>query len=465
MAAAEARRTSEEARMIPAPDDPLSPIHPARPAVTGRTLDAILANASPVTRETIGVLAEILGQQPAAALSPASFAIATLGIEPLDLASTKYAGPATSLTILSHLLHTEMERHGAAVVVGSPGDGLPPSWSQFDLGPDEKVSVPGRLIAFFPAGTLAAPPLCVLVEDRHWSKEFAILSSTAAKAVAEEVLANFAGRLKTAENPQRGRVLEATVVEGGLRLGIVATIGKARADLVLPADVWREVDVFLAAATTRRDLMRQLGLGTNRGMLVAGPPGVGKTHLVRAIAAELHGRFTTILADAGTMRHMIAELYASTDAFGPTLIVLDDIDLVLGHRDSNGDNAALADFLATLDGVLEREDVLTIATTNDPQALDPAAQRTSRFDMVVTLPLPDEGSRASILRRHLEPLGLALDHDAVARLLEGATGADVKEVVRRAVLEHGDRFTQAQIEDIATTGRWQATVNRRRYLA
>ena len=451
--------------MIPGPDDPLSPISRARPAGAGRTLDAILANASPDARETIGVLAEILGQQPAAALSPASFAIAHLAIDPLDLASTKYAGPATSLTILSHLLRTEMERHGGAVVIGSPGDGLPPSWSQLDLGPDEKVSVPGRLIAFFPAATLAAPPLCVLVDDRQWSKEFAILSSSSAKPVAEQVLKSFADRLKTAENPQRGRVLEATVVEGGLKLGIAATIGNARADLVLPADVWREVDVFLAAATSRRDLMRRLGLGTNRGMLVAGPPGVGKTHLVRAIAAELHGRFTTILADAGTMRHMIAELYASSDAFGPTLIVLDDIDLVLGHRDSNGDNGALADFLSTLDGVLEREDILTIATTNDPKALDPAAQRTARFDMVVTLPLPDEGSRARILRRHLEPLSLALDYDAIARLLEGATGADVKEVVRRAVLEHGDRFTQAQIEEIATTGRWQAAVNRRRYLA
>jgi len=451
--------------MIPVSDEPRPSSSPARRAGAGRSLDAILANASSETRETLGVLAEILGQQPAAALSPASFAITQLGIDPLDLASTKYAGPATSQAILSHLLRTEMERHGAAVVVGSPGDGLPPSWSQLDLGPAEKVSVPGRLIAFFPAGTLAAPALCVLVDDRHWSKEFAILSSTAAKPVAEEVLKSFADRLKTAENPHRGRVLEATVVEGGLRLGIAAAIGNARADLVLPADVWREIDVFLAAATTRRDLMRQLGLGTNRGMLVAGPPGVGKTHLVRAIAGELHGRFTTILADAGTMRHMIAELYASSDAFGPTLIVLDDIDLVLGHRDSNGDNGALADFLSTLDGVLERQDILTIATTNDPKALDPAAQRTSRFDMVVTLPLPDEGSRARILRRHLEKLGLALDYDAIARLLEGATGADVKEVVRRAVLEHGDRFTQAQIEEIATTGRWQATVNRRRYLA
>jgi hypothetical protein len=49
-------------------------------------------------------------------------------------------------------------------------------------------------------------------------------------------------------------------------------------------------------------------------------------------------------------------------------------------------------------------------------------------------------------------------------MLEGATGADVKEVLRRAVLEHGEQFTQAQLFEIAESGRWQATVNRRKYL-
>jgi len=437
--------------------------HP-RTAADGRTLDAILANASAETRATITVLGELLGQQPTSALSPTAFAALHLGVMATQLASTKYSGPGTSVTILGNLLRIEMERHAGAVIIGSPGDGLPPTWSQLDLGVDDKVAVPGRLIAFFPSGTLESEPLCVLVDDRHWGREFAILSSAAGKSVAELVLKCFCERLKTVENPLRGRVLEATVVEGSLNLGITPSLANPRESLILPDEVWGELNVFLAAATNRRDLMRRLGLGTNRGMLVAGPPGVGKTHLVRVIASELGSRYTTILADANAMRHMIAELYAASETFGPTLVVLDDIDLVLGHRDSNGDNGALADFLATLDGVLEREDILTIATTNDPKALDPAAQRSSRFDMVVTLPLPDEASRARILRRYLAPLGLAIDCDVVSQSLEGATGADVKEVIRRAILEHGEHFTQAQILDITKTGRWQATVNRRRYL-
>lgn len=429
-----------------------------------RSLDDILAHASDETRATLRVLGELLGNEPGTAVSPTQFATRHLAVDSLQLASTKFTGPTTSLAILGNLLRLEMERHGDRVLVGSPGDGLPPTWSQFDVGPDLKVSVPGRLVAFFPAGTLAEPPLCVSIDDRHWQREFAILSSTAAKPTAERVLADFRDRLKTAENPLRGRVLEASVNDGCVRIAVSPTPVAGREGLVLPEALWSEIDVFLAAATSRKETLRRLGLGTNRGLLVAGPPGVGKTHLVRVIAAALAGAYTTILADANSMRHTLADLYAESDTFGPTLVVLDDIDLVLGHRDGGANDGPLADFLAALDGVRQRGDILTIATTNDPQSLDPAAQRTSRFDTILTLPMPDEASRARILERHLAPLGLPLDCAAVARTLDGATGADVKEVVRRTVLEHGESFTQAQLIAVAESGRWKANANRRRYL-
>ena len=433
-------------------------------ATEGQTIDAILAAASDETRAALRTLGELVGNEPATVLSPTQFAVRHLGVDQLDLASTKFTGPSTSLSVLGNLLRLEMERHASGVVVGSPGDGLPPTWSQLDIGPDEKVAVPGRLIAFFPGGTLADEPLCVAIDDRHWQREFAILSAQVHKDVAEKTLESFRGRLKTAENPLRGRVLEACVNDGCVRISVSPAITSDRSGLILPDDVWQEVDVFLASATSRRDLLKSLGLGSNRGMLIAGPPGVGKTHLVRVIAAELAGRYTTILADANAMRHTIADLYAESDTFGPTLVVLDDIDLVLGHRDGSGTNTSLADFLSTLDGVRQRDDILTIATTNDPKSLDPAAQRSSRFDMVVTLPMPDAASRARILERHLGPLGLDLDLHSLAESLEGATGADVKEVIRRAILEHGARFSQAQLAEIAESGRWKATVNRRKYL-
>ena len=429
------------------------------------TIDAILAAASDETRETLRVLGELLGNEPATAISPTQFAIRHLGVDSTQLAATKYTGPTTSLAVLGHLLRLDLDRHAAQVVIGSPGDGQPPTWSQLDVGAGEPLPVPGRMVVFFPAGTLADVPLCILINDRHWEREFTILSAATVKESAERLLADFRGRMKSELNPLRGRVLEARVDDGCLRIGVSPGLAAERGGLMLPAPLWAEVDVFLASATTRRDLLRALGLGTNRGLLVAGPPGVGKTHLVRVIAAELAGRYTTILADANSMRHTIADLYAESDTFGPTLVVLDDIDLVLGHRDGSGHNNSLADFLSALDGVRQREDILTVATTNDPGALDPAAQRSSRFDTVLTLPLPDAVCRAQILERHLGPLNLVIDFAEVADALDAASGADVKEVIRRTVLEHGESFTQDQLLDIAESGRWQAAVDRGRYLA
>jgi transitional endoplasmic reticulum ATPase len=440
-----------------------APQHGPRPAPA--TIDAILSATSDETRETLRVLGELLGNEPATAISPTQFAIRHLGVESTRLAATKYAGPTTSLAVLGHLLRLELDRHATQVVIGSPGDGQPPTWSQLDVGAREPLSVPGRMVVLFPAGTLADVPLCILINDRHWEREFTILSAAAAKETAERLLADFRERMKSDLNPLRGRVLEARVDDGSLRIGVSPGLAAERAGLMLPALLWAEVDVFLASATTRRDLLRSLGLGTNRGLLVAGPPGVGKTHLVRVIAAELAGSYTTILADANSMRHAIADLYAESDTFGPTLVVLDDIDLVLGHRDGSGHNQSLADFLSALDGVRQREDILTIATTNDPGSLDPAAQRSNRFDTVITLPMPDAACRMRIVERHLGPLGLAIDYAEVAEALEGASGADVKEVIRRTVLEHGEAFTQDQLLDIADSGRWQAAVDRGRYLA
>jgi transitional endoplasmic reticulum ATPase len=435
------------------PHEPASPI------------DLILADASDETRETLRILRELLGHEPAASLNPTQFAIRQLGVAAGQVASSRYSGPLTSLSVLGRLLQLEIERHAGRVVIGSGGEGAPPAWAELETGSGPPLQVPSRLTVFFPTGTLAEVPLCVHVNDDRWDRGFSLLSAAAAKPVAERVLASFRERLKGPENPLRGRVLEARSDDHGLQITVSTDLLADRAGLVLPERLWAEVDVFLASATDRRELLRSLGLGSNRGLLVAGPPGVGKTHLVRVIAAELAGRYTTILADSRSMRHTIADLYGESDTFGPTLVVLDDIDLVLGHRDGSGFHGPLADFLSTLDGVRKREDILTIATTNDPASLDPAAQRANRFDTVITLPMPDAASRARILERHLAPLGLPIDYAEVAEALHGASGADVKEVIRRTVLEHGESFTLDDMLDVAETGRWQTAVDRGRYLA
>jgi SpoVK/Ycf46/Vps4 family AAA+-type ATPase len=113
---------------------------------------------------------------------------------------------------------------------------------------------------------------------------------------------------------------------------------------------------------------------------------------------------------------------------------MEDIDLVVGHRQSGG-SEALLNFLLALDGaVSEHEGVVTIATTNDVRGIDDAAKRSARFDRVVTVPPPDRAGRAGILDRYLRTVDVTVDVPVVVAETDGLTGADLRELVSLALL-------------------------------
>jgi cell division protease FtsH len=130
------------------------------------------------------------------------------------------------------------------------------------------------------------------------------------------------------------------------------------------------------------------------------------------------------------------------------------LDLVVANRRSGRESGGgLHDFLTALDGVMSSHDgIVTIATTNDVKALDDAAVRAARFDRIIEIPLPDAGLRAAILTRYLGTLAGAIDVRAVAGATDGASGAALRELVRRAVLVDGDAFTTATLLRLAREG-------------
>ena len=113
---------------------------------------------------------------------------------------------------------------------------------------------------------------------------------------------------------------------------------------------------------------------------------------------------------------------------------MEDLDLVVGHR-RRGVRPALVELLLALEGGTSRHDgVVTIATTNDLDAIDEAARRSGRFDTVLHIAPPDEAGRARILRRYVRELDGDIDVDRVAAATTGFTGADLRELATRAVL-------------------------------
>jgi cell division protease FtsH len=157
--------------------------------------------------------------------------------------------------------------------------------------------------------------------------------------------------------------------------------------------------------------------------------------------------------DQEHMTRLVTEVYERQ-----LVVFMEDIGLVVADGDSpgRGSTVALADFLNTLDGAMSRHSgVVTVATTNDPSAIDPAARRAARFDRIVHVPMPDLSGRAKIIGRCLRHLDALVDTAAIAGLTEGATGADLRELVRLGVLSTTGPISTEDLGGLARTGRWR----------
>ena len=146
--------------------------------------------------------------------------------------------------------------------------------------------------------------------------------------------------------------------------------------------------------------MQRLGLGVRRGILLAGPPGVGKTVISQVIARELLGEFTVIIVDARAGQHALAEVFKEARNFGPTLIIL-GTSTSSSKAGTPGHRRRSRSSLAAMD-TDPMAPILTMASTNDVATLDVAAVRSARFDSIIEVGQPDTDAAAEILARYLD---------------------------------------------------------------
>ncbi|MCZ2815746.1 AAA family ATPase [Modestobacter sp. VKM Ac-2984] len=205
--------------------------------------------------------------------------------------------------------------------------------------------------------------------------------------------------------------------------------------LVLAADTLAEVQRQVVEVARHKEQLLAAGQHLKRGVLLYGPPGVGKTHTVRYLTSTLVG--TTVLQLTGNALHLIAEACSVARALAPAMLVIEDVDLIAEDRGMHpGQHPLLFQLLNEMDGLAEDADVVFVLTTNRADLLEPAlAARPGRVDQAVELRLPDAEARRALFdlyRGGLEVDTSGLD-DVLART-EGVTASFLKELLRRAAL-------------------------------
>ncbi len=400
-------------------------------------------------------------------------AAAHVGSTPDQLAVVNAELPVTAAPLVVHAVGELLRARPELRVAGRGGSGSP-GYSLLTLDVGRQVAEPANVTVFLeatdPDPAEDAPPpqprgvlLCGLDEMDEWVLCLHVHRRDA--VTAQRWLTRFVADARGPGNFFRGKTLLATAPRGDVRLQIIAPMQGDRDALVLPPEVWREIETSVEGLRRYGDVLVRSGLGANRGILIAGPPGVGKTALCRALGSELAGERTVVTLDPALHPSVWGDVYAAVADLGPTLVILDDLDLAVGDRRLGTPGRGLAALLTALDGTSGVGSVLTVATTNDASALDPAAIRPGRFDVLLRIEVPGAAAAADILRGHLDRLALAggaeapdVDLTRVTRLAAVATmsGADLREVVRRAVLEHGTGLRTEHLVDIVRSGRWKA---------
>lgn len=188
-------------------------------------------------------------------------------------------------------------------------------------------------------------------------------------------------------------------------------------------------------------LLEDLKVPPIRGILLYGPPGVGKTMMSRALARTLNVKLIPLSGAEIMYKGYEGAIAAIKEVFNrarenkPSIILLDELDSIASKRNKNASESSriVNQILTEMDGIRSLKQVVVIGTTNRMSVIDSALLRPGRFDKIIEMPLPNESERLDILEKYLgkEVCG-RVGCAQIAKMTDGYTGADLTAIAREA---------------------------------
>ena len=209
------------------------------------------------------------------------------------------------------------------------------------------------------------------------------------------------------------------------------------------------------------EVFERIGINPPKGVLLHGPPGTGKTLLAKALANEIDAEFTVINGPEimskyyGESEKQLRKIFEDSEKNAPAIIFIDEIDSIAPNRDNvtgEAERRIVSQLLTLMDGLKGRGNVVVIAATNRPNAIDPALRRPGRFDREITINPPSAEGRREILDVHTRGMPLitkeeviknpkrylkenVVNLDDIARVTHGFTGADLEVLSKESAMK------------------------------
>jgi SpoVK/Ycf46/Vps4 family AAA+-type ATPase len=214
---------------------------------------------------------------------------------------------------------------------------------------------------------------------------------------------------------------------------------------IIPHEQARTELDFIAASIRNRDMLKAEGLSIRRGLMLSGPTGDGKSTAIECFINDIAGEATIIIVEA--VDHIRA-VYHLAQMLAPAVVILEDLDLMTKSRQNPysygmSKDDVTGELLQVLSGGSAYADIVTIATTNHPEAIDEAlAKRAGRFDAHIRMGYPSDADKRQILHLYLDRFGV--NDDFTRRRLEQTLSKDFGRL--HLVPAHIEEFVKAGIK-------------------